>query len=152
MAIRTRVREFLTQAIRVLARTHRPRRGIRHRRAIIESLEPRTLLTAYSVTNLNDAGAGSLRDAISLANANSGADKIMFATSGTIALTTGQMVVTDSLTITGNGAANTIVDAQQLTRICEVTDTAGHVTWNDTTFKNGLTRGNRSFEIRCQRR
>ncbi len=141
MAIRTRVQEFFTLAISERARTYRRRRGPLRRRAIVESLESRTLLTAYTVTNLNDSGAGSLRDAISLANADSGADEITFATSGTIALATGTMVVTDSLTITGNGAANTIVDAQQLSRIFEMTDTAGNVTLNDMTFKNGQTRG-----------
>jgi hypothetical protein len=144
MAISTRVREFLTLAISDLARTHCPRRGLRHCRAIIESLEPRTLLTTFSVTNLNDAGAGSLRDAISLANANSGADEITIATSGTIALTTGQMVVTDSLTITGNGAVNSLIDAQQLSRIFDITDAAGDVTLNELTLKNGRTTDNGS--------
>ena len=104
MAIRTRVREFLTLAISDLARTHRPRRGLRLRSAIVESLESRTLLAAYSVTNLNDAGAGSLRDAVSHANTNPGADTITFAAWGTISLSSGELAITDSVTIIGPGA------------------------------------------------
>ena len=104
MKIRTRVRELLQLAISDLAHAYRPRRGLRERRSAIESLEARTLLTAYSVTNLNDAGVGSLRDAVSRANGNSGADTITFATSGTITLSSGQLAITDSVTITGPGA------------------------------------------------
>ncbi len=114
MAIRTRVRELLKHAISDLARTHRPRRGLRHRRAMIEQLEVRTLLTNYSVTNLNDAGTGSLRDAISQANANPGADEITFAASGTIALTTGEIAITDSLNLRGT---STTISGSSTSRI-----------------------------------
>src|SRR5438105_4991490 len=45
----------------------------------IETLEQRTLLSTYTVTNANDGGAGSLRAAILSANGNAGADVIKFA-------------------------------------------------------------------------
>ncbi len=58
-----------------------------------------------TVTNTNDTGAGSLREAIS--GAVSG-DTIAFSSDvrGTITLTTGQIEIDQSLTITGPGAAN----------------------------------------------
>ena len=48
-------------------------------RASIEGLETRTLLSTYTVTNTNDSGAGSLRQAILDANRHAGADTIRFA-------------------------------------------------------------------------
>jgi CSLREA domain-containing protein len=44
----------------------------------VESLEPRVLLNSYVVTNVNNSGAGSLRQAIFDANANAGFDSIDF--------------------------------------------------------------------------
>ncbi len=60
--------------------------------------------TTFPVSNTNDAGAGSLRQAILDANANPGAD-IVDATgvTGTIILTTGQIAISESLTINGPG-------------------------------------------------
>lgn len=49
------------------------------RRLRLEQLEQRTLLAAFSVTNANNAGAGSLHQAILDANAATGADSITFA-------------------------------------------------------------------------
>src|SRR5258708_9764484 len=47
---------------------------------ILEALEDRTLLSTFTVTNtLDDGSAGSLRDAVRLANMGSGGDKIDFA-------------------------------------------------------------------------
>jgi hypothetical protein len=60
---------------------------------------------AYSVTNNNDSGAGSLRQAIIDANSNSGSDSVDFAISGvgphTIAIDTPLPDITDTLTIDG---------------------------------------------------
>ena len=61
------------------------------------------LPSTFTVTNLLDSGAGSLRAAVASANANPGPDAIDFATTGTIALTSGQLDITDSLTISGPG-------------------------------------------------
>jgi hypothetical protein len=72
----------------------------------MEALEPRRLLSTYTVTNLNDSGPGSLRDFVQQANAHPAPDLITFAPglSGVITLTLGGLVVTDPLTIDGPGA------------------------------------------------
>lgn len=56
---------------------------------------------AISVTNLNDAGPGSLRQAIADANASPGADAINITVTGTIGLQSPLPVVLDSVNIAG---------------------------------------------------
>src|SRR5262249_50258935 len=72
-------------------------------RLSIEGLEDRLTPNTYTVTNLDDSGPGSLRDAITQANANHGPDVVNFAPGlkGTITLTSGEIPITDSLTIQG---------------------------------------------------
>jgi hypothetical protein len=76
-------------------------------------------LTTYHVSNLNDDGAGSLRDAVRQANANGGADTIVFdaGASGTITLTGGQITITDDVTITGLGETNSTISGNNASRI-----------------------------------
>ena len=68
-------------------------------------LYPSLYATTYTVTNNNDAGAGSLRQAITDANANAGRDSITFNIAGipphTITLVTTLPNVTDTLWIDG---------------------------------------------------
>ncbi len=75
--------------------------------------------TTFHVTNLLDAGIGSLRDAVVAANANAGADTIVFdaGATGTITLTSGQIAITDDVTITGLGATNSTVSGNNASRI-----------------------------------
>lgn len=72
----------------------------------IESLERRQLLAGavFEVINIEDAGSGSLRQAIVQANANPGSDIIRFSrgVEGTIELSS-QLVITDDVTIRGPG-------------------------------------------------
>ncbi|MHB9139067.1 MAG: C10 family peptidase, partial [Victivallaceae bacterium] len=59
---------------------------------------------AYTVTNANDSGTGSLREAIEAANSHSGSDIINFADGldGSIVLSSGQINISDDLLIIGN--------------------------------------------------
>jgi hypothetical protein len=69
-----------------------------------ETLEDRRVLATFTVINTNDAGAGSLRQAILDANAMAGPDMIDFAPAlggATINLTTGTLSITDSVNIDG---------------------------------------------------
>jgi hypothetical protein len=45
---------------------------------VVESMEDRVLFNTYVVSNTNNSGGGSFRDAIYKANANGGADTIQF--------------------------------------------------------------------------
>ena len=76
-----------------------------------------THATTITVINTNDSGPGSLRQA--LADANDG-DIIGFAVTGTIALTSGQLLVTNSLTILGRGAESLAVDGNAASRVFHI--------------------------------
>ena len=73
----------------------------------------------FSVTNLNDAGPGSLRQAVSDANGSAGADVITFQAglTGTITLTSGQLSVYNAVDIQGPGAAALTVDGNNASRV-----------------------------------
>src|SRR4051812_47730299 len=78
----------------------------RKRRALVSSLEPlesRIAPAIITVGTLDDAGTGSLRQAVLDANAHAGADTIKFILplSGVITLTSGELLVTDTLTVLG---------------------------------------------------
>jgi hypothetical protein len=74
---------------------------------------------SFNVTNLNDSGAGSLRQAIADANAAAGADAITFQAglTGTITLTSGQLSISDSVDIQGPGAAALAVSGNNASRV-----------------------------------
>ncbi|WP_157640283.1 choice-of-anchor Q domain-containing protein [Lamprocystis purpurea] len=71
-----------------------------------------TLAETFTVTTTDDAGPGSLRQAMLDANAEPGPDEIVFASTvtGTITLTSGALVSTDVLTLSGPGAAELTLD------------------------------------------
>ncbi len=76
--------------------------------------------TTYIVSNLNDSGAGSLRQALTNANAAAGADTITFSVSGTITLASVLPDITDDVTIDGSGQKVTI-SGNDLYRVLVVT-------------------------------
>ena len=94
------------------------------------ALEGRTLLSTVTVSNTNDSGDGSLRQAILDANTNAGDDAIVFSSlfnsRQTITLTGGQLTLTDTATttITGPGANLLTVSGNGAGRVFQVTDGA----------------------------
>ncbi len=104
------------------------------RRLHVEALEDRRMLAVFTVTNNDDAGAGSLRDAITQANNMAGADTIDFnagvfsgGNNSLIRLTSGELEITETLTIdgttgtdvtiTGDASDDDITDANNITDV-----------------------------------
>jgi hypothetical protein len=74
--------------------------------ALVIHLEAATI----TVTNTNDSGTGSLRQALAVAHDG---DRITFAVSGTTTLTSGGLQVTKNVTISGPGANQLAVNGSQ---------------------------------------
>jgi hypothetical protein len=74
-----------------------------------------TLLKPPLVTNTNDSGPGSLRDALAIANDGDTIDAT--GVSGTILLTSGQLNVDKDVIISGPGANNLAVDGNAQSRV-----------------------------------
>jgi len=96
----------------------------------------------FTVTNLNDTGAGSLRDAVASANATAGADVINFQAglTGTITLTSGELSLYDAVDIQGPGAATITVSGNNASRVFYIYSTANapiDVTISGLTITNG---------------
>ncbi len=98
------------------------------------SIEPAPSSATLSVTNLNDAGAGSLRQAIFDAAAG---DTIEFAVTGDIILTSGHLVIDKNLTINGPGPDNLNIDGNNASRVFLITNTSGNSMISGVTVRNG---------------
>ncbi len=132
-------------------RIQRPRphpRKVSARRSFVprlEVFEERTLPSTFTVLNLNDSGTGSLRAAIAAANAQPGADTITVANGlhGTITLTSGELLITDSLTINGSGANRLTISGNNASSVFDISPGPGvtsslNVTIKNLTISNGL--------------
>lgn len=87
-----------------------------------------------TVTTLADSGAGSLRQAIADSIAD---DTITFAVTGTITLTSGELVITNSLAIAGPGATNLAVSGNSARRVFRIGNPVASVTISGLTICNG---------------
>ncbi|ELS05671.1 putative calcium-binding protein, partial [Xenococcus sp. PCC 7305] len=97
-------------------------------------------MTTFIVNNNNDSGVGSLRQAIADANAAIGSDTIEFDNSLSgqqITLTSGELQITDDLTINGLGADLLTVSGNNTDRVFLIDDEDGDIAI-DVAF-NGLT-------------
>ena len=105
-------------------------------------------MATFTVTTFNDSGEGSLRQAILDANALAGDDLITFDPSlfnNTIRLISGELQITDDLTIDGDlnddGIPDISVDAARNSRVFMIDDS--NDSFNSTVMLDGLivTRG-----------
>lgn len=109
-------------------------------RLSIEVLEDRTVPSTFTVGNLADSGVGSLRAAIEDANDQPGADLIRFAPEardGTLALTSGQLSITDDLEIDGPGAGRLTISGNDASRVFCVSGGTTDVEIRDLTIAHG---------------
>src|SRR5262245_51817058 len=100
---------------------------IRRTRLGLELMEDRAVPATFTVVNTLDSGPGSLRQAISDANVTTGPDTIgfgpgFFSSPRAITLTGGQLVVSDSVAITGPGAGLLSVSGNATSRVFLIDD------------------------------
>src|SRR4051794_18591443 len=94
----------------VMLRRTAPARNRLRPRLNLARLEDRLAPALYHVTSLGDSGINTLRGAIIGAGITAGPDTIDFAVTGTITLTTGELSITDALTIIGPGSDSLTVN------------------------------------------
>lgn len=96
----------------------------------LEHLESRLAPAIFAVTTTNDAGAGSLRQALADADVDTKPDKIVFKlppptnSVSKIKLTSGELTSKGNVTIVGPGAGKLIIDGDNDSRILNVSDFA----------------------------
>jgi hypothetical protein len=103
------------------------------------------LAATFTVSDLDDSGPGSLRQAVLDANASPGADDVVFTPglAGTITLTSGEILIADSLTVHGPGAGALTVSGNDQSRIFHIESPADppiDVTLSGLTLTHGSAR------------
>ena len=137
--------------VRFDVRVFRQRAG--HQRLIVDTnldvVDGTTTSVAALLAGKGVDGFISLREAIIATNADIGVAETIMLSSGTYTLSiagtledlaaTGDLDITDDLTITGAGTGLTFIDGGAIDRVFQVH--AGIVTFSDMTIQNGLTAG-----------
>ncbi len=96
----------------------------------------------FTVTNFDDSGPGSLRNAVQLANANLGPDTVVFQENLLpIGLTSGQINITESLSITGSKSGQ-IISANNNSRLFAATTPNESIDFSSLELINGKTTAN----------
>lgn len=90
---------------------------------------------AITVSNTNDSGPGSLRQAI----ADAAPAESIVVPAGIYTLTSGELLIANSLTITGSGPADTIIQAGDQSRVFHTTGPASDITIAGVTISDGET-------------
>jgi hypothetical protein len=91
---------------------------------------------AINVANTNDSGPGSLRQAI----ADAPAGETIVVPAGTYTLTSAQLTIEKSLTVSGNGSAGTIIRSGGAFRVFFIQGAGNNVTISGVTIRDGLDR------------
>src|SRR5262249_33610110 len=112
----------------------------------LQALEGRSLPSTFTVLNLVDGGAGSLRAAVEAAEGNPGADVINFAPSlhRTITLASA-LSITQDLTIDGPRAGDITVSGGGQTRVFRISGATTDVALDDLTIADGRVQDDTSF-------
>src|SRR4029077_15715293 len=108
----------------------------------LESLDDRAMPSTFTVSNLLDSDAGSLRAAVDAANVNPGADLIKFAGGlhGTIVLGS-ELSITDDLTLHGRGENDLTISGNNATRVFNISGSTTDVEINRLTIADGSAAG-----------
>ncbi len=117
------------------------RSPIRRRLACGEHLESRQLLAVFGVTSSGDAGLGSLRTAVAMANLSPGPDTIEFHVAA-VQLTQGEIVITDAVDLNGSTAPTGHVTIQaalaaRIFRLDDISPAQLPVSMNELTLTGG---------------
>lgn len=109
-------------------------------------LEDRLAPAVFTVLNLNDSGPDSLRDCVAKANAAAGFDSVVFGPSvvGTITLTSGEIIINDTVSIGGPGKSLLTISggkSQRIFNIASTSDTKGAISITSLTLSDGFTSG-----------
>ena len=88
---------------------------------------------AYTVTTLADSGPGSLRDALATAPPN---ENITFSVTGTITLTSGELVVSAQHGIIGPGANQLTISGNNASRVINIVP-GGFIVMSGVTIADG---------------
>lgn len=89
---------------------------------------------AATVANTNDAGPGSLRQAI----VDAAPGETITIPAGTYTLTSGELAIAKSLTLSGEGPAATVIRSGGAFRVFHLTGVANEVTFTDLAIRDGL--------------
>jgi hypothetical protein len=100
------------------------------------AVHPGAATAAITVSNTNDSGPGSLRQAI----ADAAPAESIVVPAGIYTLTTGELRIANSLTIAGSGAAGTIIQAGDQSRVFHTSGPASDITIAGVTISGGETR------------
>ncbi len=96
-------------------------------------MSPATASATITVANTNDSGAGSLRQAIT----DAAPGETILVPAGTYTLTSAQLSIAKSLTISGNAASDTIIRAGGAFRVFGISGATSNVTISGVTIRDG---------------
>ena len=108
--------------------------------AVVAVVVPAAAAATFNVTNTNNSGPGSFRQAVLDANLAPGPDTVSFAVEGTIRLTSGAIIVAASLAIEGPGADTLTLSGNRTSGILQTQPTT-NLSVAGVTLADGSTTG-----------